>query len=165
VFCSISNRRQVSELDVIHAHRLLESSDTDVDYPSLSDAAYPGIGRGLGLELHSGQASYENLGMVQVHVDQLTDFVGQLRDIPHALEPKQGKAAIRAKMSEGNPSFMPAAWAQLTRPPSSASWPRSVWFIVCWILVLPVLKLRDAHRRRPLNAVELTRLTSRVLAG
>jgi len=142
VFHSLSGRRQVSGADVILAHRLLKNSVPDTEYLLLSDAAYQEIGRGLGLEFHVGQESYETLGTVRVHVHYLTDRVKQARDTFYALEPEQEKAAIREYMREGSRWFMPAAWKELMSPTSDASWPRRALFIVGWILYLPIFKLR-----------------------
>jgi class 3 adenylate cyclase len=142
VFHSIGGRRQVSGADVILAHRLLKNSVPDSEYLLLSDTAYQEIGRGLGLEFHVGQESYENLGTVQVHVHYLTDRVEKARDDFYALEPEREKSAIREYMRAGSRSFMPAAWKELTRPTSNASPLSRVLFIVGWILYLPIFKLR-----------------------
>lgn len=142
VFHSIGGRRQVSGTDVILAHRLLKNSVPDTEYLLLSDAAYEEIGRGLGLEFHAGQETYENLGTVQVHVHYLTDRVEKARDAFYALEPEQEKQAIREYIRKGSRSFMPAAWREVVRPTSDASWLRRVVFILQWIVYLPVFAIR-----------------------
>jgi len=142
VFHSIGGRRQVSGADVILAHRLLKNSVPDTEYLLLSDAAYQEIGRGLGLEFHAGQESYESLGTVGVHVHYLTDRVERARDAFYALDPEREKAAIGAYMRETAHSFMPAAWKELAHPTSNASWLRRALFIAAWAVYLPIFKLR-----------------------
>jgi hypothetical protein len=142
VFHSLGGRRQVSGADVILAHRLLKNSLPDTEYLLLSDTAYQEFGRGLGLEFHESQESYESLGTVEVHVHYLTDRVEQARDAFHALDPEQEKAAIREYMREGGRSFIPAAIEQLSHPTSNVGWLRRVLFIVGWVFYFPVFRLR-----------------------
>lgn len=142
VFHSIGSRRQVSGADVILAHRLLKNSVPGSEYLLLSDAAYQEFGRGLGLDFHEGQESYESLGTVKTHVHYLTERVERARDVFYALDPEQEKDAIREYLRQGGRWFVPAMFRQLVRPTSDAGWLRRALFTVGWILYLPVFSLR-----------------------
>ena len=77
VFHRISDRAQVSGIDVIQAHRLLKNSIPSNEYILLTEAANELIGDLSNLELTEGEETYEGLGSIRTFVH----FPGDQEDV------------------------------------------------------------------------------------